>query len=148
MIFVYEVPYMQGFLKQHSFKVGCAYQKEIKTAEGYLVPCEIPELTAIDVPYMKSDKFKNKCDSGADTSEKGEWAVKIVKDQLKKGKIPLRFDVDEVKEKNMQIQGKDIIAIGAFSMQVKCDWRAGPREKGGTGNLFIQISECNPHGKH
>ena len=84
----------------------------------------------------------------SDTSIKGQWAVDIVKHSLKLGMVPFKFKVDEITDKDLQIKGKDIIAVNSFSIQVKCDWSAGPKEKGGTGNLYIQTHECNPHGKH
>ena len=34
---------------------------------------------------------------------------------------------------------------GRWKTQVKCDFTAGPRKlKGCSGNLYVQIAECNP----
>ena len=30
----------------------------------------------------------------------------------------------------------------------KCDFKGGERSLGSTGNLFLQVEECNPHGIH
>ena len=143
MIFLYETEYMKKFISSNSYRKAPAYQGNIKTAEGFLVPWDKPDLITINLPIL--NKKYSFC---SDTSTKGQWAVDVVKHALRLGMIPFRFKVDEITDKDMQIKGKDIIAISTFSIQVKCDWKAGPMEKGGTGNLFIQTHECNPFGKH
>jgi len=143
MLFIYETIYMQNLLLNNSYRLVSAFQKGIETARGLLVPWDNSEFITITLPPL--NKRYSFCKN---TSIKGQWAVDITKHALKKGLIPFKFKVDEITEKDMQIKGKDIIAIGSFSIQVKCDWDAGPKEKGGTGNLFIQTHECNPFGNH
>jgi hypothetical protein len=57
--------------------------------------------------------------------------------------LTLPFDIRKTFDKALNILGNDMNAPGGI--QVKWD---GPGHPGGTGNLFIQISECNPLGKH
>jgi len=143
MIFLYETEYMKNFILNNNFRTASAFQDNIKTAQGFLIPWDKPDLIIISLPQL--NKKYSFC---SDTSIKGKWAVDIVKHSLKLGMVPFRFKVNEITDKDMQLKGKDIIAISSFSIQVKCDWKAGPKEKGGTGNLFIQTHECNPLGKH
>ena len=53
-----------------------------------------------------------------------------------------------VKEMDLQINGVDIVINMNTKIQVKCDYRGGPKAYGGTGNLYLQVRECNPFGKH
>ena len=62
------------------------------------------------------------------------------------GLISLALSVAQVPEVDMQLNGSDLEIMHAKSIQVKCDWNAGHKELGGTGNLFLQVEECNPLG--
>jgi hypothetical protein len=84
------------------------------------------------------------------TSVKGAKAVRLVAGMIRAGLLPLPsvlrlIDTDPAKA--MQIRGDDIIVdLGAsrVHVQVKCDFRGGDKALGGTGNLYLQVSERNP----
>jgi hypothetical protein len=80
------------------------------------------------------------------TGTKGQKAVYVVHEMLKRGLIPIKQNIETITEQDMQISGTDIIVHSNIRIQVKCDWKAGTKELGGTGNLFIQTAECNPFG--
>lgn len=117
------------------------------TANGKPVPLNsIQGCATIEIP---SDIFAlAKFLEDDTTSGKGNKAVFVVKEMLKRGLIPITATPEEITDRDLQIQGTDIIITARARIQVKCDWRAGHREFGGTGNLFLQISECNPHKMH
>lgn len=114
------------------------------TAEGYPVPPEdIKNCKKIRIPQELFEKFPIK--KNDNPSVKGQQAVKIVKSMFKRELIPIELNVKEVEEEEMQIEGIDMIVIKDIRIQTKCDYAAG---KGGTGNLFLQIRECNPYKYH
>ena len=78
------------------------------------------------------------------TSRKGDQAVAIIKEYLKRGGFPLMMDPAVIDELDMQIEGTDIIIDADIRVQCKCDYSGGPQELGGTGNLFLQVEESNP----
>lgn len=123
---------------------------QIVTAEGYLVPPDdIPGCLRIPIPLsvFLGANFKPEDQYGC-TTIRGDKAVAIVKEMLKLGLIPVTLEVNEVTDQDLQISGTDIIVKAQARIQVKCDWRAGHRDFGGTGNLFLQVAECNPNGWH
>ena len=79
------------------------------------------------------------------TSTKGLKAVAIVVAMLKQGMIALPLNTKVIDDKALQIKGTDVIVQNTLHLQVKCDFAAGPRDHGGTGNLFLQTQECNPY---
>ena len=79
------------------------------------------------------------------TGEKGRRAVELVANMLEAGKVPLEVKPQEVKDKALQIKGTDITVTSDTKIQVKCDYNSGHK---GTGNLFLQVEECNPLGEH
>lgn len=113
------------------------------TAIGHKVPpAKIQGCKAITIPDRLLD---DTCISEqSNTSAKGRAAIRIVKEMLKAGLIPLDLSVNEITDEAIQISGLDIIVKGQVKIQVKCDWRGGPKTWGGTGNLFLQTQECNP----
>jgi len=119
----------------------------VKTATGYLIPPEsIKNCRRVPIPddLMYRAGF-SKNDS---TSMKGAKAEAIVNQMIRLGLISLVLDTVIITDEEMQINGSDIVADLAQSFQVKCDWKAGPKELGGSGNLFIQDTECNPLRQH
>ena len=146
-LFIYKTKLMQELIKTNDFRTAVARQAYngdfIITAEGYLVPCDNKLIRTVKFPAPK-----NKYNENMSTGKKGELAVVIVMYCLKNAMIAFEFDVGEVKDKDMQILGNDVIAVSDFKIQVKCDWRAGSKEDGGTGNLFVQTKECNPNRIH
>lgn len=118
-----------------------------KTAEGYLVPPkDIPRCVHMPIPDWLLAKldFSPK-DS---TTAKGEKAVAVVTTFLRGGGFPLPVTGRVIKSHNLQVDGLDIYVDLKARIQVKCDYRGGPEELGGTGNLFLQTAECNPYRQH
>ena len=123
-----------------NYKIREARQGPIVTAKGYLIPpddirgCavrEIPKDLLADNVFLPDD----------DEGERGKKAEGLVFDWL----MLLGHEVDVETDIDKQRDGIDLWCNGE-AIQVKCDWRAGSRERGGTGNLFIQVAECNPSG--
>ena len=119
------------------------------TAEGFLVPpmsiwgcMPINAQWAIDRvgPVAFSDS----------TTRKGEWAVKVVRKLLKFGRFPMWGNTEIIDDLDIQVQGIDLIVTSRARIQVKCDYEGGEPVRTGktgervTGNLFLQVSECNP----
>jgi hypothetical protein len=142
-VFVFKTEEVKKILPGKYRLVGASQPGiSVKTAEGWLVPVgDIPDIRQIKCNnYSWWDRFS---DSDS-TSEKGKKATKVVVFLLRKGQIPLWLSVREPEEKDIQISGVDIIITKNLRIQVKCDWRSGPKELGGSGNLFIQKAEINP----
>jgi hypothetical protein len=121
-----------------------AYQNGIKTAEGYLVPPD-------DIPGCRPSRLSDLywdtycITEDMDTREKGERAAQLVADALRAGRIAFPLYPRVVREYDLQLIGFDIVANANISIQVKCDFKGGHRHLGGTGNLYIQVAEANPH---
>ena len=117
----------------------------IITAQGYAVPIScIKNICYVKTPVDITKR--QKIQSTDSTKVKGDKAVNIVKEMLILHLILLPMTVDEITDKNIQIEGTDIIVKrGDIKIQVKCDYKAGYP---GTNNLFLQISECNPYKIH
>lgn len=116
------------------------------TAWGYVVPVEdIPDIRTL---HLTGTQWWEGFRESADTSEKGRLAVGVVQRLLQNGRFPLWVAADEVSDMGLQLEGTDIIAWGNWRIQVKCDYKAGPRALGGTGNLYLQVEEINPLGKY
>ena len=129
-----------------SYRVVGAWQRGIKTAEGHAVPLGDIEHKSIKIPeeLMRADPGDTQ-----DLNVKGRAAARIVYNMLTKGAVPLPQIAKEIKEKDLQLDGCDIITISQeLRVQVKCDYKGGDRHLGGTGNLFLQTKECNPFGIH
>lgn len=120
----------------------------IVTAKGYAVPIgDIPDCLFIPIPKHLASSHVRQLLAAADTSQRGNWAVSIVKSMILEGLLPISFDILDA-SKSMQIQGTDIIVSMQTRIQVKFDWAAGPRHLGGSGNIFLQVAESNPFGMH
>lgn len=126
-----------------SYPIVPVFTGAIKTAEGYLIPVrDIPGCKDIAIP---DDLFQSASFSKMDnTSQKGWKAVEVVTKMLNRGLLPIDLVIEEVDDKAMQIKGTDIIVQTKVKIQVKCDWQGGPKQFGGSGNLFLQVAECNP----
>ncbi len=135
------------------------YTGDIKTAFGYPVPWEeIRDI--IEIPFPDSIP-EYELAITASTSEKGRYAEdiwvqmseedgqEIYKKLIEKGIVSANISPRKVDDIKLQKSGIDTeIRIPEFTAQVKCDYRGGSKEHGGTGNLFIQIFECNPYEQH
>lgn len=144
---VYLFPTEEGSkaLKVGFYPLRTVTTGSIITAQGYAIPTShIKNIYYIKIPTNIIDKEKIYITDS--TKIKGDKAVNIVKMMLLARLIPLPMTVDEITDKNIQIDGTDIIVKrGDIKIQVKCDYKAGSP---GTNNIFLQISECNPNKIH
>jgi hypothetical protein len=135
------------FTKVYGSQAGCM----TPTSEGYLVPpfgirgcaaVQINDAAWEHVNFLDSDSL----------SVKGRKAEKLIVAMVRSGLLPFPALSENITDAGMQISGGDIIVkLNAFRkddiiIQVKCDYRGGEKEFGGTGNLFLQVSESNPFG--
>lgn len=148
-IFVFQtknaVQVIRDLAPQHPEWTRTAKQKGIAgiTARGYAVPIEFVQ----DVRSIAMDPAWSGWGSWTQdlsTSERGEKAVKCVCGAIKRGLFPFWLDGQEDRRENIQIKGTDIVIFARKKIQVKCDFTAGPKHFGGSGNLFLQTSERNP----
>lgn len=124
------------------------YTGDIVTALGYPVPLSyIDGLQWVFIPLKIWQKYPIRDEMS--TSKKGALAMVIVREMLIKNIVPLPVQVNTVDDKAIDIRGTDMIVVNStLRLQVKCDLPGGDRNEGGTGNLFIQIAECNPEQRH
>jgi len=144
IVYVYPTAEAVELVGSGNYRMASAYTNGIETARGYLVPPgDIPHCREVPIPpkVLTAARFLE----GDTTSQKGDKAVSIVKWLLRAGQFPLWVESEIIKDHEMQVNGTDIIVRINTRIQVKCDYRAGKKESGGTGNLFIQIAECNPY---
>ena len=100
---------------------------DFTTAEGWL--CPIRRLGAKLIEFKpEKDVFR------MTLAERGDYAERLVLRDFKGAVV--------VKDRVNQLKGRDI-RIGDHAVQVKCDLRAGPREDGGTGNVFLEHRSMN-----
>lgn len=148
-IYVYRTECGIAAIESGKYQSRPAYTGSLVTAMGYLVPPQdIPGLLEIKV----HDDHWNAINIQLwdTTTEKGNKAVEIVKWTLLNGYFPLPMYPYIVNDYDLQIQGTDILVNTRVraKIQVKCDYKAGPRVLGGTGNLYLQTEECNPYALH
>lgn len=117
----------------------------IETARGYIVPPEsIRECRWFEIP-QEILSFSGIAETGLTTSEKGKRAVFIAECMINRGMIPLPARAEIIHDLDDQIQGLDVVVSNNNTCQIKCDYKGGHFELGGTGNLFLQTKECNPN---
>jgi hypothetical protein len=129
------------FEKRLAFQPG--YSKP--TADGWIAPIEaiedIREINCAGWPLFEGFV------PTLPTNEKGAKAVDIVLGLIERGLFPFWIKSSETKDKDIQIKGTDIIVDNKTSIQVKCDYKAGPKDINGcSGNLYLQSHEINPFG--
>lgn len=125
-----------------NYRLVPVYTNGILTAKGYLVP---PEDLNTEIVWLPQDWLDELQITETDnTTVKGQKAIEIVKRLILQGMCPLELSPKEITEKDIQIKGIDIVVTLNAKIEVKCDYRGGLKENGGTGNLFLQIAECNP----
>jgi hypothetical protein len=133
------------FRKVSASQQGAAFA----TAEGYLVPPKsIWGMHPINARWAMTRAGPI---SFADsTTQKGDWAVCVVRELLRFGYFPMWGSTEVIDDLDIQVQGVDIIVTSRARIQVKCDYEGGYPVRSGragervTGNLFLQVSECNP----
>lgn len=119
----------------------------ITTAEGYRIPIShIDGMKEIIIPIDVYTKWRITKDMRK--SQMGLFATGIVVDMIRADLIPLPVAIGPDPDLALQISGCDILINASLKLQVKCDWAAGNRSLGGTGNVFLQVSECNPWKQH
>lgn len=120
------------------------------TGRGYVVkPDQISGCVCIQLPSRTWQHVDIRREQS--TSEKGRRAVRLVMGMVKHRMIPMPASADEIQDYDLQVSGADVIVdhpAGRYVVQVKCDYNGGPREYGGTGNLFLQTWEINPLKRH
>jgi hypothetical protein len=116
---------------------------KIKTADGYIVPYQhIENCRSIQLPDIVWNTFGAAIEDS--TTDKGRQAANIVAWSLENGYFPIRMKYKIIIDDVMQNNGIDIVAKGEARIQVKCDYRGGSKQYGGTGNLYLQVAERNP----
>lgn len=119
--------------------------KNIRTATGHGVPIhEIGFCRQIPVPDLYWEKFNFQQGEKGNGKKAEEFVIEVANAGI------LRYESKSVSINNVGLQrkGYDLKVSSDWNVQVKLDFKGGARDKGGTGNLFIQVEECNPEGIH
>ena len=119
--------------------------EKLQTATGYPVPVGHIKHMAIEAAALIKAQGFAETDS---TTVKGDKAVAVVQALLRHGLFSLPTASEIVTDVQMQRSGLDVVVRGQWRIQVKCDWRCGTGAPGCTGNLFLQVAECNPFGRN
>ncbi len=111
------------------------------TGQGYKVPqSKIAGCQEVIIPPDLLARIACSCED--DPAVKGKKAVSLAVELLERGLIPLPLMASEIKQRDMQIRGRDLVITFRVSIQVKCDfWCA-------RNGIALQTHECNPLGKH
>lgn len=134
-----------NFRKAPATQPGAAFV----TAEGFLVPPSaiwgcIPINAGWAMELAGIVRFSDS------TTRKGEWAVTVVRHLLSRGWFPMWGASEVIDQLDIQVKGIDVIVTSKARIQVKCDYDGGAPPRPGrqgervTGNLFLQVAECNP----
>lgn len=135
----------KGLYQPRAAYTNVGHRGQVQTATGYAVPVANIKHVAIDAAGIITAQGFSETDS---TTAKGNKAQNVVEYLLKRGLFPLPVAPEIVRDIDMQRQGLDIVVTGRWRIQVKCDWRAGTGHPQCTGNLFLQVAECNPFGRN
>ena len=126
-----------------AFQDGITYP----TARGYCIPPEdIKECEVHIIPNCIWEKYEFK--NSDSCKKKGRMSALLTETMLKLGLIRFPIIPQEIIDKDTQIKGIDMINVANYKIQVKCDYKGGLKELGGTGNLFLQTHELNPLNIH
>lgn len=142
-VYVYKTREMIEDITNNEYKIVPARQEgvDVVTAEGFLVPFDRPFIRPIR--WHSTPWWEVFCITES-TTKKGRKAVNVVKEIMRNGRFPFWVIPTEA-DISLDVNGTDIIVSGRWKTQVKCDFTAGPRKlKGCSGNLYVQIAECNP----
>lgn len=128
---------------------------DIVTATGYAIPIEeIDPIYPVRIPsgwisHVHGARAYITIHERMSTTAKGEKAEKVVAALWRNGYLNFirPISLQEQTEIHVQHRGIDLIAVMP-TVQIKCDFAGGDKALGGTGNLFIQLSECNPYQQH
>jgi len=123
--------------------------KSIPTSKAFLVPpTEIDGCISIVPPKEYFDEIGFSLSDS--TSEKGKKATDLVYRLIDENRFPVPATGEIVEDKEAQINGKDLVVLprSGLTVQVKCDYACGEKDLGGTGNLYLEVAECNPLRRH
>lgn len=147
-LYVFKTENGMAAIKTGLYKARPAFQMvngvKRQTATGYVIPWNkiegctpvvLPEPLLKANPIHETDK----------PDIKGKNARVIAVRLLEDGRLPIPMKVNVVENTQQQIEGMDLVVDSKIRIQVKCDFRGGNRDLGGTGNLYLQIAEANPH---
>jgi len=147
-ITVFKTADMLSLVETKTFSERTAGQPGVDgiTARGFIVPIVAIEpkyiLTSSRFPWLDYDH------ASMDLAERGKAAVAAVRAAIRANRFPLWVCGIVNDDRELDIQGMDILVNAKRRIQVKYDWGAYPKDRGGTGNLFIQTAERNPLGIH
>ncbi len=146
-VFVFEQQYALQAIHSGKFPLKPTHTGAFVTAKGYCVPhTEIKGCRMVDIPPLLFARIGfSKQDN---TSTKGKKAERLVNLMIQQGYLSTVLASVSADDQEMQVDGIDIVPDYAQAIQVKCDWKAGPKELGGYGNLYLQWEECNPLKAH
>ena len=143
-MYIFRTASARKAIQTNTFSVRPAFTGSQQTANGYLVPpsaidgcvsVAIPKIILTWVAFNETDS----------TSVKGKKAAQLVTFMARYLGLPMPVDVQDVTDLASQIAGVDMIAtLAPQRIQIKCDWKGGSKQHGGTGNLFLQFEEANP----
>lgn len=113
----------------------------VATGAGYKVPWK--NITGCQELLIPPDALAEVCFSRDDNpSAKGQKAITVAKELLRRGLIPLPLLAREIQEHDMQVRGKDLIVTSRLTLQVKCDYWCSQY------GISLQTHECNPLRRH
>lgn len=143
-VYVYSTRKAVILLSQKTYRLRDVVNMKLKivTAQGYAVPVQDIAPAIVDAADLIGQQMFAPLD---DESVKGNKAVAVVQSLLRRGRFPLPANPLIVEDIDMQRSGLDVVVKGKWRIQVKCDYYCG-NGVGCTGNLFLQVAECNPLG--
>lgn len=141
---VYRTADMVALISRSSYVERNGYQPGVEhaTAKGWLVPLE--DIQPQHVLLSESFPWQQWNHTEMDCGQKGDMAVKCVRAAILANRFPLWVCGHVNGDRELDIQGTDIIVSAKRRIQVKYDYGAYPASEGGTGNLYIQSHERNP----
>jgi len=142
--FVFKTAEAHGLILSNRYALkSVSLDGAIVTARGYAVPLSHLKIQSVIIPPSIWDR--NTICKTDSTDVKGLRAVAMVRWLLTNGRIALPLQSDIINDISLQIDGHDIVISNTLRMQIKCDFVAGEKTDGGSGNIFIQTMECNPY---
>lgn len=143
-ITVYRTADMVALIASKTYREVSATQPGVsrETARGLLVPLnDIMPQCVLHSEAFPWDRYDH---CAMDLAQRGDMAVVVVRASILANKFPLWVCGHVNGDKELDIEGTDLIVIARRRIQVKYDARAYPSSNGGSGNLFVQTHECNP----
>jgi len=141
---VYSTDDMVTLTDSNDYRSATATQPgvDFDTAKGVLVP--IADIHPRYVLLSDSFPWDKWIHGEMGCKAKGDFAVLCVRAAIVANRFPLWVCGVVTEDREIDIQGTDIVVAASRRIQVKYDAPSYPRENGGSGNLFIQTHECNP----